>query len=140
MIDSVTTDQDPDSPPREVPADNGERPSESLVQRVQRLEDAVAALQDTRPIEDRVVERVTERLTHRPAAAPTPEAAPAPQTPVEHMVTAERRAYPPPAGVDSFPHVEPAAPAGPATFTDEAKRPWLLFDVYSEMRTMLRMY
>ena len=35
---------------------------DALEQRVQRLEDAVAQLQDTRPIEERVAERVADRM------------------------------------------------------------------------------
>jgi hypothetical protein len=37
-------------------------PVAALEQRLQRLEDAVAQLQDTRPIEERVVERVADRI------------------------------------------------------------------------------
>ena len=48
-------------PPEGVPAAEAPGPpAEPLAQRVQRLEDAVAALQDTRPLEDRVLARVSE--------------------------------------------------------------------------------
>src|SRR5258708_6925414 len=74
----------------------------ALEQRIQRLEDAVAQLQDTRPIEERVVERVADRINrnrHHPvrnttgmiieagrqllpaALAPVPEQMPPPEQP-----------------------------------------------------------
>jgi hypothetical protein len=70
--------------------------TESLVhleQRVRRLEDAVVQLQDTRPLEERVVERVTARVrvsaAHDgpPAAVPVAEAPPQ-AVPVLPVVTA----------------------------------------------------
>jgi hypothetical protein len=150
MIDSVTTDSDSRSDPHGPPPPGNDQPTESLVHRVERLEDAVAALQDTRHMEDRILERVNERFAIKQAPAPstasgheapaTPDAAPTEQVPVENMVTAERRTPATP-GPEVFgrPHDLMAAVPHPL-FSDSGKQPWLIFDVYSEFRTILRMY
>jgi hypothetical protein len=109
-------------------------PAESLEQRVQRLEDAVAALQDTRPLEDRVIERVRGRLG---LALPEPEPERPVERPVEHCVTAERRTPPPPAA-DGLPPPEPSPlPPTPPLVT---RHRWLFFDLIDELRTMVRMF
>src|SRR5262245_46471515 len=66
-------------------ADNGPAPGEpmvagtvSLEQRVRRLEDAVAQLQDTRLVEEHVLERLAARLPPPPPPEPTPVPLPAP--------------------------------------------------------------
>jgi hypothetical protein len=117
-------------PPEDIPgADAPGHPAEPLEHRVQRLEDAVAALQDTRPLEDRVVERVSARLGITP-----PKGEPAPQA--EHMITAERRTAPSP--VDGFSTQEaPTLPPPPPLITSH---PWLLFDLLGELRAMVRMF
>src|SRR5262245_31041207 len=98
----------PDAPPT---------PADSLEQRVQRLEDAVAALQDTRPLEDRVVERLSSRLglelPAREAAPREPVRAPAPA--FEHMISAERRTSGPPPDGRAIPPTPPLSlPPAPA--------------------------
>jgi hypothetical protein len=129
-------------------------PAESLEQRVQRLEDAVASLQDTRHLEDRVLERVSERLGIRPAPRPEPEPEPEP------MPAVERRTAPPEDRPDERAEERvqvrdgaearrPAEPA-PAPEPDPAlsrfvppaltRHPWLLFDLLRELRAMVRMF
>jgi hypothetical protein len=120
------------SPPPEAVDDAVQRPRETLAQRVQRLEDAVAALQDTQHLEDRVYERVTERLQGKPAAAPSRA--------VKTMIAAERRTTEPQPATAEEPL--PAAPALLPALTAPLLRPsaWLLFDLISEARTILRMF
>src|SRR5947209_18597436 len=52
--------------PMAVPSQDQSRDAngEALEERVRRLEDAVAAIQDTQLMEDRVVERVVHRVEH----------------------------------------------------------------------------
>jgi hypothetical protein len=95
-------------------------PAGTLEQRVQRLEDAVASLQDTGPLEERVTQRVTERLQGR--------------VPPAEQIT---RSRPPLAGKPPPATVPPAAvPPGPQV----VRQPWLLFDVLAELRAMVRMF
>jgi hypothetical protein len=116
-------------------------PADALEQRVQRLEDAVAALQDTRPLEDRVVERLSERLGIKPPARePAPREPPPAHAPAfEHMISAERRTPPSPDGLPAPaapPLPPPPAPAPPLL----TRYPWLLFDLLGELRAMVRMF
>jgi hypothetical protein len=55
------------------PAAADEANLEILSQRLQRLEDAIASLQDTRALEDRVFERVRQRTPKAPEPAPETE-------------------------------------------------------------------
>jgi hypothetical protein len=70
------------------------QPVEELEQRVQRLEDAVAALCDTQAIEDRVAARVSEHLAKKPAPLPAPASPPptAALAPYEHEESPSFRA------------------------------------------------
>lgn len=134
MAKRVTMLQTSSEPGEGVPA--AEAPAhgaEPLEQRVQRLEDAVAALQDTRPLEERVVERVSQRLGITP---PKPEPEPEPRT--EYMVTAARRTSPPPPDGLSTQDVAAVSPrpAPPVLL----RHPWLLFDLLGELRAMVRMF
>jgi hypothetical protein len=132
MAKRVTMFQTNPEPPEGVQgADAPGPPAESLEQRVQRLEDAVAALQDTRPLEERVVERVSERLGITP-----PKGEPDPRT--EHMITAERRTAPPPADGLSTQETPPLPPQGPPPLI--TRHAWLLFDLLGELRAMVRMF
>jgi hypothetical protein len=102
-----------------------------LEQRVLRLEDAVAALQDTRMLEERVVARVGERL-HR--AAPTPA-----REPAGMLIEAGRRLLP--TAIETIRAqagtVESAArSSAPPT----GRRRWLFSDLYSELRTVVVMF
>jgi hypothetical protein len=121
----------PEPPEGAAGADAPGHPAESLEQRVQRLEDAVAALQDTRPLEDRVIERVSEQL-----GITVPRREPDPRT--EHMITAERRTAAPPADGVSTQETPPLPPQGTSPLI--ARHPWLLFDLLGELRAMVRMF
>jgi hypothetical protein len=89
---------------------------EALEQRVHRLEDAVAALQDTRQLENRLVERLS-----RLAPFARPESAGLTIEATGRLVPAARG------------QVAPQA-------TPASSRPWLLLDAYHEARTVFRMF
>lgn len=130
MLEPLTMVQDPTLSPTDPASSDVIAPPQSLEQRVQRLEDAVAALQETQAVEERVVERVQARLQGRPEPpAPPPPARPAAAA---QMYDAARFTVPPP---------EPAFPAppvpAPARLLPHA---WLLFDLYAEARAMVRMF
>jgi len=102
--------------------------TESLEQRVSRLECAVAAMQDSPLAEQRIVERVVERLKDG-TPAPARESA-------NLVVETGRRLLPMAVGI-----VAPTAPATAAVEPDASPaRPWLLYEAYCEARTMLHMY
>jgi hypothetical protein len=101
----------------------------ALRERIHRLEDAVAALQDTRPLEDRVVERVVERV-RPPIARDNPEIKNGSRPPVLGVVRGNEESAPP-----------AAIPMGlRETPSARQKSPWLLFDLLGEVRTIVRMY
>ncbi len=118
---------------------------EHLEQRLHRLENAVASLQDTRALEERVTERVRSRLQSGvPVAAvrsddkfvdlkrhPLPLAmeAAASRTPASPAETTRQ-------AMDNLP---PAARAAVAAVMLPRPR-WLLFDVWSDFVAMLRMF
>jgi hypothetical protein len=97
----------------------------SLEQRVQRLEDAVAQLQDTRPLEDRVVERI-EKQVNRGRSLPVVDT-------TGMVIEAGRRLLP---FVTASPPTEGSEPAGNAAST----RPWLVWDLFADLRAMLSMF
>jgi hypothetical protein len=100
----------------------------ALEQRVRRLEDVVATLQDTRELEDRVVERVSERVGRNGLNGG--------RAPTAILLDAGRRLLPAARemlrSADASPGEVPATPP-------ELRPPWLLYEYYLEMRAMLRM-
>lgn len=113
-----------------APSEAGEPPLEF---RVRRLEDAVAALQDTRLLEDRVAERVSLRLNR----LPPPDAHE--RGPASLIVEAARRMLPvtvEAVHTDQHPDHTELPPPSPSP----AKPAWLLLDAYREFQAMLRMY
>ncbi len=97
----------------------------ALEGRVRRLEDAVAVMQDTRPIEERVV----ERLSHMQAAAPAPNSADLILDAGKHLL---------PAAVSVL-HAD-SVPTSAQPVAQPGRRPWLLWDILAEARAMLHMY
>jgi hypothetical protein len=95
-------------------------PSETLEQRVQRLEYAVASLQDTHALEERISERVSRRLQSPPAA---------PEVSRLEQITA---AAPPP------PLVHNPLPSAPLPPPPVQQAGWLVFDVIGELWSILR--
>ena len=114
---------------------------EALEQRVRRLEDAIAALQDTQIMEDRVVERVRQRVELHHVEQPRPAGL---------FVSAARMLMP--KQVEEVPPDQPHADASAAatdgatangtnTPPPEATQPgWLLVELYREIRGMMRMF
>jgi hypothetical protein len=105
--------------------------AQALEERVRRLEEVVAALQDTHALEERVAERVAARV------------APASDNGVRAkaglLFEAGRHLLP--AAVEALSEPSPppvAVPAQPAA--TGLRPPWLLFDVYAEARVIVRMY
>jgi hypothetical protein len=101
-----------------------------LEQRMHRLEDAVAALQDTRQLEERLVERVVDRLIRNP---PAPR-----EEPASLVIEAPRAPLLPSLGLlrslaGTLPEALPAA--APA-----AQSSWLLTDTVTEARAIFRMF
>ena len=117
--------------PAPLPGNGLDRPLdgslEQLEHRVRRLEEAVAGLQDTRPMEERIVERVTERVAASPR---NPESA-------RFIAEAGRHLLPAALGLatnqGSFSEDEPATAAAP-------RRGWWLVDAYDDLRAMIRMF
>ncbi len=104
-------------PPHDEHADG-----EALERRVRRLEDAVAAIQDTQLMEDRVVERVVERVEH---IGRQPDGS-------GLLVNAARMLMP--RTIDAVP-----ADGEAAISPGAAQSPWLVMAVLVELRWMLRM-
>jgi hypothetical protein len=131
MIEHGVVTEQAVTAPRARPLSPAEEPLGALEQRVRRLEDAVASMQDTRQMEDRVAERVTERVTRKATHIPR-ESAPL-------LVDATRRMLPAALDLvrsqDSGPRTPPVAPANA-----ELRKPWLLSDLYSELRAIWRMF
>lgn len=104
-----------------------------LEDRVRRLEDVVTSLQDTRGLEARVVESLTARVTQgRPAGL---------KESAGLIIDAGRHLLP--AAVDALKHgadVADAQAGAQARAGAKGKRPWLLFEVYADLRAMVRMY
>ena len=102
---------------------------EGLEQRVRRLEDAFAALQDTHLMEDRVVERVVQRLDNGPGRA-IPEGR-------GWIVDAPRMLLP--KAVEPLPEDGAAAGDGTPAAAAAVRSGWLLLEVVREFRAILRM-
>jgi hypothetical protein len=114
---------------RVQPSGTVPRQLEALEERVRQLEDAVAAMHDTRLLEERVAERVAERihgnLTHAPSSA------------AGILIDAGHHLFP--ATADSM-NNEFAYP-GASTNVDPGPRPpWLLLEIYEEFRAIYWMF
>lgn len=103
----------------------------SLERRVDRLEHAVAALQDTEIVEERIVARVTQQLKRSPLKS-LRESATA-------VIDSSRMLLPKsePAASDNYDAAEDAKHEATATSTESArsKPGWFLIQLWSEVRT-----
>jgi hypothetical protein len=104
----------------------------SLEQRVHRLEDAVATLQDTRQLEERVVERLSRSA---PVAAALP---PPPPDSAGLLIDVGRRMLP--AAVDVIQNEAATADAQARQGARTTRPAWFLVEVYAEARAMFHMY
>ncbi len=115
-------------------ATGAEHPAKEVIallqERIRRLEDAVALLQDSRQLEERVVERVADRLGRNQKSGTS--------DPAERILDAGRQLLP--AAVSVFQAQAAAAEAQARTGRPSLREPWLLPDIYAEMRSMVRMY
>jgi hypothetical protein len=155
MIDRAATTEPTDplegavrEPPREreAPARQDEAPAgppalTTLEERVRRLEDAVAGLQDTRQLEDRVVERLADRSRADLATNATGIMIEAgrhllPTPPLAERASDGATAQPPPAAAPSSTEGRQAGPP----LARPARRPWLLFDLYADVRATMYMF
>jgi hypothetical protein len=114
-------------PLRAYPGPTDEPPDgEALERRVRRLEDAVAAIQDTQLMEDRVVERVVHRVEQSPYV-PSPGL----------IVSAARMLMP--KTVDAIPEGSPPAPGNATPAASESRSPWMVLGFLQELRWIVRM-
>jgi hypothetical protein len=133
MTEQAPTADNPQPATGDAPRDGAAARVEALEGRVRRLEDALAALQDTRALEERVVERVAAKVGPgdpnglRESAGLIMEAG-------RHLLPAAAGAL---AGGADAAEAHARAQAQPAA---PGRRPWLLFEVYAELRAMVRMY
>jgi hypothetical protein len=122
----------------DIPTPDGAAPRvAALEERVRQLEQTVAALQDTRALEERVVERVATQVKPSPSAGVRESAG--------LLLQAGRHLLPAAVSVlseQAAPVEAPAPTAGPPPAAPLAapRQPWLLFSVYAEFRAILRMY
>jgi hypothetical protein len=140
----IESNSDPDLTPPHGPGPrprgNGKRNGELLEDRVRKLEDAVADLEQSRLSEDAVADRVILKLkamAGEPRAFPAAdgvlldERAPAPLVPFAPAPAAAMSAAPtPPSGVV----LHPPAPPAPE------ERTWFLTQLWAELRLIGRMY
>jgi hypothetical protein len=106
---------------------------EALEQRVQRLEQAVAAMSDTHLMEDRVVERVARRIEPHQNGGLLSGAA-------RLFKGGARKAEP--EGADPAPEIAASAPAAPPPLREAPpSRPgWLVLEFIHEVRAAARMF
>lgn len=102
--------------------------TDTLELRVRRLEDVVAALQDTRELEERVTQRVTERVRTEDARRADREGRPLLLSASRHLLTTARET------------VSPIAQERSAAPSPERRGPRFLLDSIAELRAMVRMY
>lgn len=109
----------------------------AVEERIKRLEDALAALQDTRQLEEKIVDRLTKRTEPKPAESVRKKAG--------KLADAGRRLLP--AAVSglllSSVSAEEKADAGAPEATSSPiplPRSWLLVEAYHEFLAMVRMF
>jgi hypothetical protein len=133
MTDGGTISEQPVGPNGSAQAEQLENGRLALEQRVRRLEDAVATLQDTHPLEERIVDRVSRRLKRnlkQDSASEVPEPG--------QTISAGRPLLP--AALDLIRNKAIEAGPGSDTGFKYLPRPWILFETYAELRTMIRMF
>jgi hypothetical protein len=114
----------------DTPAWEGTNHVEELEQRLQKLEDVVAAICDTQTLEDKVYQRVTDRLVSERPAPAAPQAPPQDELP-PHPSEAEIAPPKPPTAT----FVPPAAPPAASWLTELT----LIGDMWFDVRSFWRM-
>ena len=121
MIDRGLIAGDAGTPAGLTPVDaSPSAPTQPLEARVSRLEDAVAHLQDTRQLEERVVERVSSRL--KESAATNQAATGFTAHPARHA-----------SRVDATSHAD-------NHFLWRLRPSWFVYEAYAEARAIIHMY
>jgi hypothetical protein len=103
---------------------------DSVELRLRRLEEAVAGLQDTRQMEERVVERVSERLSRNP-----PDGA---HESKSLLMNVGRSILPGALGLASDSDDDSFHPRSQTSVPP--RRAWWLFEAYDDLRAVMRMY
>jgi hypothetical protein len=132
MNQPFTEVSEPVSDPNESAPLSLDGNSETMEQRIKRLEDALASLQDTRQLEERVVERVAQKVQSEPVPVP----APAKKT-WGRFFDAKKH---PEAGDKVQDHTEKLISASTGVSPHVVRHGWLLFDIFTEFRTILSMF
>ncbi len=129
MIQQAAVPETPQAVPNEALPEEPAPSVPSLEERVRRLEEIVRSLQDTDALEERVAERVTAQVsTGRGNGV---------RESVGLLVEAGRQVLP--AAVGAL--ADAARPPNPRPVATPATRPpWLLLDIWTEGRTIVRMY
>jgi hypothetical protein len=99
----------------------------TLEDRLHHLEEQVSVLQDTRKLEDRITDRVARRMERKQLNT-------AIQAPVAAIAEPSR---PPPVAAIAPP---PDLPAVVVIEGKSGRQPWLILDIYTEFKAMLRMF
>jgi hypothetical protein len=129
VIEPVIMSGEPLISPKKSAEASASPANESLDLRVRRLEEAVAGLQDTRQMEERVVEKVSNKLSRTPTHAI--------QESASFLINAGRHILPLTRG--EAPESEQATPNAPSA-SRTARPPWWLFEAYDDLRSVVRMY
>lgn len=103
---------------------------DSMELRIRRLEEAVAGLQDTRHIEERVAERVSEKLGRNSGYGI--------QESASFLMNAGRHIVPGALGQAS--DASEASSTPNTRSSASPRRAWWLFEAYDDLRSMVRMY
>jgi hypothetical protein len=135
MAEQAIVVQEPMHAPEASDSAPNNVPHNALEQRVQRLEDAVAALQDTHLIEERLIERAQNLLQERATGASAAATRPAP---AQQIYDASR--FPPPRPSAASAPAPPLLELPPPSPPPNLNRSWLLFDLAAEMRAMVSMF
>jgi hypothetical protein len=130
MNDHLEATRSDSASPYSQSDDSVEAKSTALELRINRLEDAVAHLQDTQSLEARVVERVTERLQSHEATNARDVAG--------VIVDASRHLLP--ALASNATSDNSGVKAAPAKRNSTLRRPWLLVEMLAEVRAIFRMF
>jgi hypothetical protein len=134
MADQATIVQEPMPAPEASGSGQVVIAHNSLEQRVQRLEDAVAALQDTHLVEERLIERAQVLLQERAGTAVN-----AARPLAAQQVYDAARFIPPRPAAAAAPAAE-RLELSPITPPPLVHRSWLLFDLAAELRAIASMF
>jgi hypothetical protein len=129
MTDRGLLSENPVIPGNDPAPDAPKNGPDALEQRVQRLEDAVALLQDTKRLEERIADRLAKR---------SKRGEPSPGATGGLIVDAGQKLLPAALNLIRT-HTDQAAPQEGQP-SPSPPRSWLLFDAYAEARAMVRMY